>query len=316
MMMGSREERVLHVKEMRKACRRRIEVQRLRSMGLTTENRALYGNQSSDPHSSGSSSGSGRSESLSYGQMSIMGRRREMEDAVTVVPPWSLAGEYSFFAVYDGRGGAEVAEKCSDMLYKCLEKHIEMAKKKKKMPDEEKDFDWGKMMVECFSNMDHEEQEPEAETAAEMGSTAVVVVVGDEEVVVANCGDSRAVLCRHGMAVPLSTDHTANRVDERERVEASGGRIVNWKVDHYLKPEVVVMRRTKSDDFLIIATDGLWDVVCNQIACEVVKKCLSGGLRRLPSEGSGASEAAAALAELAIAKGSRDNISVIVVLMN
>jgi len=39
------------------------------------------------------------------------------------------------------------------------------------------------------------------------GSTAAVVVVGEEEIVVANCGDSRAVLCRGGVAVPLSCDH-------------------------------------------------------------------------------------------------------------
>jgi hypothetical protein len=40
-----------------------------------------------------------------------------------------------------------------------------------------------------------------------IGSTAVVAVVGKEEVVVANCGDSRAVICRGGVAVPLSVDH-------------------------------------------------------------------------------------------------------------
>lgn len=40
-----------------------------------------------------------------------------------------------------------------------------------------------------------------------MGSTAVVAVVGKEELVVANCGDSRAVLSRGGVVVPLSVDH-------------------------------------------------------------------------------------------------------------
>lgn len=81
------------------------------------------------------------------------------------------------------------------------------------------------------------------------------------------------------------------------------------------KPEVSVIRRSESDEFLIIATDGLFDVVCNEVACEVVKKCLSSQNRHV-SKDSAASDAAAFLAELAIAKGSRDNISVIVVQLN
>ncbi|EYU23361.1 hypothetical protein MIMGU_mgv1a025914mg [Erythranthe guttata] len=76
--------------------------------------------------------------------------------------------------------------------------------------------------------------------------------------------------------------------------------------DEYLKPyvtsvpEVTVVSRSSSDEFLLIATDGLFDVVSNEVACRLVKRCLN--CRR------GASEAATLLAELAIAKGSGDNI--------
>lgn len=259
-----------------------------------------------------------------------------MEDAVTLVPQGSLAGEYSFFAVYDGHGGAMVAEVCSERLHKCLEKHIENGKK---LPEEE-DFDWKTVMEDCFSTIDNEldeskGQEVEAGRApvAErmMGSTAAVVLVGREDLVVANCGDSRAVLCRGGAPVPLSSDHKPDRPDEKERVEAAGGSIINrkgWRVqgvlptsrsigDHHLKPyissqpEVTVTKRTGSDEFLIIATDGLWDMVSNDVACQVVEKSLRGGLGSRHS----ASDAAATLVELAIAKGSRDNITVIVVLL-
>lgn len=91
--------------------------------------------------------------------------------------------------------------------------------------------------------------------------------------------------------------------------------------DEYLKPyvcsepEVSVFKRTGSDDVLIIATDGLFDVVSNEVACDVVNRCLSGKLRRKQAEENRATEAAALLAELAIAKGSKDNISVIIVQM-
>lgn len=40
-----------------------------------------------------------------------------------------------------------------------------------------------------------------------VGSTAVVAVVGPRHLVVANAGDSRAVLCSGGAAIPLSSDH-------------------------------------------------------------------------------------------------------------
>lgn len=40
-----------------------------------------------------------------------------------------------------------------------------------------------------------------------VGSTAVVAIVTPDKIIVANCGDSRAVLCRSGKAVPLSSDH-------------------------------------------------------------------------------------------------------------
>ena len=65
-------------------------------------------------------------------------------------------------------------------------------------------------MCSCFMKMDKEigvGEEQDGGGGNTMGSTAAVVVVGKEEIVVANCGDSRAVLCRGGVAVPLSRDH-------------------------------------------------------------------------------------------------------------
>ncbi|KAK4435466.1 putative protein phosphatase 2C 8 [Sesamum alatum] len=350
-MEGSDNSSEFRGKRTHRARRRRL--QGLISDGFITETKSklqrALNNSPSDPHSSASSaescdspriqensdggrsggegSSGGRKGGLVYGHVAMMGRRRAMEDAVTVAPPGWLAGKYSFFAVYDGHGGAEVAEKCREKMHNCLEKLIEKASK----TSEEKGFDWEKVMEDCFCNMDVELEKKERsgnEAAADeaermMGSTAMVVLVGKEEVVVANCG----TLGR------CSASPQPDRDDEKERIEAAGGKILNWNGwrvqgvlatsrslgDRYLKPyvsckpEVTVVRRSESDDFLIIATDGLFDVVSNETACEVVKKCLSGQIRRGASEETSASKAAATLAELAIAKGSRDNISVIVV---
>lgn len=70
------------------------------------------------------------------------------------------------------------------------------------------------------------------------------------------------------------------------------------------------------DEFLILASDGLWDVIPNELACRIVKRCLDGKMRSYMQEVENESrpaEAAALLAELALARGSKDNISVIVV---
>ncbi|CAI9772088.1 unnamed protein product [Fraxinus pennsylvanica] len=333
-----------HAKKARKARLRRLKIRRLRSIRLESEFNPCSESQSTTSTSYvediSVSGGERKLESLAsglrYGYISVMGRRRTMEDAITVAPRWMAGTDYAFFAVYDGHGGSTVAEKCSKKLHKYLEKHIEM---EKKLPLG-KEFDWKKVMGECFRSMDNEVLEEGGrsggvETAEwrKVGSTAVVVLVGKEGLVVANCGDSRAVLSRGGVAVPLSCDHKPDRQDEKGRIEAAGGRILNWngwRVEGILatsrslgnyclrpfvifEPEVNVQKRIGSDDFLIIATDGLWEVVYNEVACQVVRKCLRRNRSQFSHRGDGTTEAATILAELAIAKGSRDNISIIVV---
>ncbi|KAJ4953289.1 hypothetical protein NE237_030121 [Protea cynaroides] len=280
---------------------------------------------------------------LSHGSASVCGRRREMEDAVTVIPGLLSGGlaRYDFFGVYDGHGGSMVANECRDRLHRVLVKEIE----ERKALEGDDELDWKGVMESCFAKMDEEFQgggvEVEDESASErtIGSTAVVVLVGTEELVVANCGDSRAVLYRGGVAVPLTRDHKPDRPDEMERIEAAGGRVINWNGyrvlgvlatsrsigDHYLKPyvisepEVIVSKRTEADEYLILASDGLWDVLSNEVACEVVRRCFDGQLKKRFSKmgtrfrGGCAAEAAAVLAELAMARGSKDNISVVVV---
>lgn len=84
------------------------------------------------------------------------------------------------------------------------------------------------------------------------------------------------------------------------------------------EPEVTIWKRTGLDSFLIMASDGLWDVVSNEFACKIVSRCLHGQTKRSYSDdlNGSAVEAAALLAELAIARGSKDNVSVIVVELN
>ncbi|XP_073131566.1 probable protein phosphatase 2C 8 [Henckelia pumila] len=282
-------------------------------------------------------------ENEAFGLASVIGRRRQMEDAAAVELGFLRKGGrmYDFFGVYDGHGGCRVAQACGEMFHKLVGK---IAEEQSGGDNNNNVIDWEKVMAAGFEKMD-EEVNKAGEEVATTGSTAVVAVVGEEELVVANCGDSRAVLSRGGVAIQLSDDHKPNRPDELERIENSGGRVINWNGqrilgvlatsrsigDEYLKPyvifepEVRIARRTDLDEVLILASDGLWDVVSNDLACQVARRCLKGELRasnpkvskvEVTSSSrtrSRAFEAAACLTELAIGRGSGDNISVIVV---
>lgn len=147
----------------------------------------------------------------------------------------------------------------------------------------------------------------------------------------ANIGDGRAVLCRRGRAVRLTRDHTADDEEERERIinttttTTVSQRYGNWRVgsaglqvtrsigDADMKIEGVLTAEAEVHDvelnynddwFVIIATDGLWDVIDDQEAvrlmCDTVKQP-SMCAQRLVTE--------------AVARGSRDNVTAIVVVL-
>ncbi|KAL6846396.1 hypothetical protein ACP4OV_023844 [Aristida adscensionis] len=272
-----------------------------------------------------------------HGAASVAGRRREMEDAVSVREAFAApaageadGGRCDFYGVFDGHGCSHVADACRDRMHELLAEELGGAAG-------ERSAAWTGAMERSFARMDAEASAAggvssgscrcDAHKCDHVGSTAVVAVVEDARVVVANCGDSRAVLCRDGAPVPLSSDHKPDRPDELERIEAAGGRVIFWEGarvlgvlamsraigDGYLKPyvcpvpEVTVTDRADGDECLILASDGLWDVVSNEVACEVARACLRRGRDKW------CAEAAAMLAKLALAKRSSDNISVVVV---
>lgn len=105
--------------------------------------------------------------------------------------------------------------KCKDRLHKIVKEEIETF-------EDLKCVEWKETMERSYAKMDKEVdkwcidgddkntncrcelQTPQCDA---VGSTAVVAVVTPNKIVVSNCGDSRAVLCRNGVAIPLSSDH-------------------------------------------------------------------------------------------------------------
>ncbi|KAF9612579.1 hypothetical protein IFM89_002175 [Coptis chinensis] len=301
-----------------------------------------------------------------WGSVSICGRRPEMEDAVTAIPrllkiPLEMLlgarvlegmnqrlshATSHFFGVYDGHGGSQVANYCRDRMHSALIEEIEILKQGLSNGSTRDDWkmQWEKALINCFLKVDDEVggkvsrgggdgiSEPVASET--VGSTAVVAVICSSHIIVANSGDSRAVLCRGKEPMALE--------DEYARIEAAGGKVIQWNGhrvfgvlamsrsigDRYLKPwiipdpEVTFVPRVKEDECLILASDGLWDVMTNEEVCDVARRRIllwhkKNGTSALAERGEGVDPAAQAAAEclskLALQKGSKDNITVIVV---
>jgi len=156
----------------------------------------------------------------------------------------------------------------------------------------------------------------------------------------ANIGDSRAVLCRDHKAWDLSRDHKPNDPTERERIERLGGSVVwcgettpdtgtpipgkgIYRVNGNLalsraigdrserphvtaEPEIVsVPIDPERDEFVILGTDGLWDVFESDEAVECVKISIRAGVAR--------TDVARVLVEEAMRLGTWDNVTVVVI---
>ncbi|CAI9100654.1 OLC1v1037798C5 [Oldenlandia corymbosa var. corymbosa] len=164
-----------------------------------------------------------------WGFSSIRGRRPEMEDAVTTLPRFlkvpremlvdvpvsnSINQHLSadFYGVYDGHGGSQVANYCRDRVHLALLEEMNVKDSHTRYAECSRKEQWERTFMNCFHKVDNEvggtssaSLPPLAPEA--VGSTAVVAIVCPSHIIVANCGDSRAVLCRGKVALPLSVDH-------------------------------------------------------------------------------------------------------------
>jgi protein phosphatase 1L len=157
------------------------------------------------------------------------------------------------------------------------------------------------------------------------GTTAVCAVIqkgtAEDTLTIAHVGDSRGVLCRAGYAVAVTEDHKPDLESEKKRIEALGGFVSFigcWRAmgilamsraigDLFLKPYVsaepdVTSMPLKDDaEFLVIASDGVFDVFDNDQVVQIVRSAENP------------EQAAQLLTNSAFAAGSLDNITAVVI---
>ncbi|KAJ3117053.1 Protein phosphatase 2C 2 [Nowakowskiella sp. JEL0407] len=228
----------------------------------------------------------GSDDRLCYGASEMQGWRLSMEDAHITELRLTEDKRISIFGVFDGHGGAAVAKYAGSHL------HLKIAR--------EQAFslgDYKTALKNGFINIDTDIKEDLPSDPS--GCTSVVALITDDNrIFVANAGDSRAVLSANGTAVPLSEDHKPVNPGEQERIVAAGGFVefgrvngnlalsralgdFDFKTNQNMPPERQIVtsdpdisERTfeSTDEFIVIACDGIWDCMTSQQVIDYVRE--------------------------------------------
>jgi serine/threonine protein phosphatase PrpC len=247
---------------------------------------------------------------ITTGISADIGLRQEMEDEHAIYE----RPEVGFFSaeVYDGHNGKGAAQAAAEMLTPhFLSAWIEESHTpaNERQPEEE-------ILRQAYLSVDKYITTRHIES----GTAAATFYIMGDRFIAANTGDSRIVIGVDSGAAPLTLDHKPDLPIERERIEALGGRVTSFGVprvmgllamsralgDTSLKPFVTSEPRIMTgllgteNDYAVIACDGVWDVLTPETVIRITR------------EERDAQKGADSIKTEALAQGTTDNISVIV----
>ncbi|KAG4930077.1 hypothetical protein AAZX31_17G102800 [Glycine max] len=265
---------------------------------------------------------------LRSGEWSDIGDRTSMED--THICIGDLAEKFgnnelykeaiSFYGVFDGHGGKSAAQFVRDHLPRVI------------VEDADFPLELEKVVTRSFLEIDAEfARSCSTESSLSSGTTALTAIILGRSLLVANAGDCRAVLSRGGGAIEMSKDHRPLCIKERKRIESLGGYIDdgylngqlgvtralgNWHLQGMkeingkggplsAEPELKLITLTKEDEFLIIGSDGIWDVFRSQNAVDFARRRLQ--------EHNDVKQCCKEVIGEAIKRGATDNLTVVMI---
>lgn len=241
--------------------------------------------------------------SLYVGWSEMCGRRPDMQDSLCVHQYFQHVPWQHLFGVFDGHSGSLSALYCSSSLGPLLSAALEGGLSPQKA------------LRQTFQTLHREVEMYDFND----GCAALVAFIQGRSLYLANCGDSRAVISRGGVAVDLSFDHKPDSPSENKRIRDLGGFVsLNRRVSGELalsrsigdciyqpfvtwKPEITITQLDPNDEFLIMGCDGIWDVFTSQQAVDIVR-----GIHD-------PIKAATLLRDCAYSRGSSDNLSAIII---
>jgi serine/threonine protein phosphatase PrpC len=227
----------------------------------------------------------------------------------------------NIFGIYDGHGGKFVSKFIAEKLPKYFyNKNIILPLT-------------SKYIKKCFENIQTYLEKKYQDKALKCGSTCIMAIdyiYNHKRIIdIINLGDCRCVISKNNIGLVMTKDHKPHWPEEAERISKMGGKIYHdgydWRIGDlsvsrafgdidnkpYISsvPDIFRHNITSKDQFMIIGCDGLWDVIENQEAVNfILLNAYDKNGNRIKS-----SNLANKLADLAIKKGSTDNVSIIII---
>ena len=243
-------------------------------------------------------------KSFSYHEDKNLKYRQSMEDIGIMIPDLTTDYKVSLFGIFDGHGGSDVVKFVKDRLPQLIKNYLNDL-----CPVET-------AFKNAFKKVDQELKFFDSEY---IGTTATLVLIKDNKIYCANVGDSKAYIIYDKTYKQISSDHKCTIEDEKTRVLAEGGKIHKNRVmgqliltrtlgDLYVKqygvintPDISVNEIGNSVKYVILASDGVWDVIDLDTIVGMGKA------------GKNVGEFCEDIVKLSVQKGTKDNVSCIVI---
>jgi len=220
------------------------------------------------PPATGSNFVSSVRQCFKSGHSDTIGPRPTMEDASAAIGDFAGCGT-QYYAIFDGHGGNNVAHFAAYNLHRTFASLYQPG------------LDVEKILVESIQQI-HEEACKKWPT---VGCTAAIVIIINGVIYCANLGDTRIIFANDKSVQRLSYDHKATDQIECEQVIKRGGSIYMDRVggllaltrsigDGHLGNAIscepyLAHVKVKPGSTLIIACDGVWDVMTDEEASKI-----------------------------------------------
>jgi serine/threonine protein phosphatase PrpC len=265
--------------------------------------------------------------------ISLTGKRKSNEDQHDII--LNINGRdnsinaINYFGVYDGHGGKDVSKYLKENLSKYFIRN--------ELDNNPKNNNYKKYISKVFDHIQNKLSIEYKNIANHVGSTALIMIhyitnANKSSYYIANIGDCRAVKCnKNNQAIQLTKDHKPNSPEEKNRIQELGGKVVYDGYDYRImglslsrafgdldatpyvthKPDIFKYDLLTGDKFIVMACDGLWDVMSNQ---QVVNFVINQIKKLNNTSELKSKNIAKLLASHAInTKGSTDNVSILII---